>query len=227
MTIRTFSLVSLLGASVIWSTCSPEDDMCGTCLDRRDVLLPLQVGNTWRYVDRPYGDSLVLTVKKHVRFGGKCFAVLIERRTFPDKKRDHDFRAIESPLYLSYGPRGEVVSLPGLQDIEVLKDSIQRVGLSSLLRTYYDPWAQIDSAWTVHEASAELTYPLRDIVRISRDSAKVEVDTPAGTFENCIVFVVAAGHVHADYMAPGVGMISRRISELGGGEYVLTSYDLK
>lgn len=65
------------------------------------------------------------------------------------------------------------------------------------------------------------------MVRISRDSAKVDVDTPAGTFKGCFIFEVAAGGIHAEYMALGVGMVTRRVLELGGGELVLTSYELR
>jgi hypothetical protein len=111
--------------------------------------------------------------------------------------------------------------------LEQLEDSIQSSGLTSLLRTYYDPGARIDSSWTIHAAAFDLTYLSRDVIRIRRDSAKVDITVPAGTFEDCIAFVVDEGNIHIDYMAPGVGMVSRRVSELGGGEFVLTSYDLK
>ena len=223
---RILSLVSLLIMSCIWSACTREVDVCGSCLDRKDVLLPLQVGNTWRYVDRLYQDSLILTVKEHVIFGGKCFAVLWERRVIRHKSGNLNYRTVEYPLmYLSYGSRGEIVSLPGVVDMEQLEDSVQRFGLKSLLRTYYDPWARIDTSWTVH--STDGLHISHDVTTISRDSAKVDISTPSGVFRDCIVFEIAGGNIHADYMAPGVGMVSRRVSELGGGELVLTSHDLK
>lgn len=212
--------------SVVWSACTREVDVCGSCLDRKDVLLPLHVGNTWRYVDRLYGDSLILTVRKHARIGGRCFAVLSERRVIVGKKGGHGPKSVEFPLYMSYGPRGEIVTLPGLENMEQLEDSIQSFGLTSLLRTYYDPGARVDTSWTIHAAAFDLTYLSRDVIRIRRDSTKVDISVPAGTFKDCVVFVVDEGNIHADYMAPGVGIVGRRISELGGGELVLTSYEL-